>query len=259
MRDLKTITSLGALLALIGIAACVGDDGSDGGGDGAAAVGADRALPQRGEHVELDPAELASEIDNPYLPLTPGSRWVYRETEKAVVMRVEVTVTDRTRAIDGITARVVRDVVSEDGAPVEVTDDWYAQDAEGNVWYLGEATTEYEDGKPASTEGSFEHGVDGAEAGIAMPADPRVGSVYRQEDFPGEAEDYAEVLSLDEAARVPFGSFEGLLMTEDVNPLQKPKPAVEHKLYARDVGLVLAIGISGGSGREELVTYTPGS
>jgi hypothetical protein len=151
---------------------------------------------------------------------------------------------------------VVHDVVSQDGEPVEVTDDWYAQDSDGNVWYLGEDTAEYENGKVVSREGSFEAGVDGAQPGIAVPADPEVGLAYRQEYYAGQAEDKAKVLALDAQASVPFGSFEGALQTEDTNPLSDP-PQVEHKFYARDVGPVLVIGISGGSGREELLSYTP--
>ena len=104
----------------------------------------------------------------------------------------------------GIEARVVRDEVTRKGVPVEITDDYYAQDREGTVWYLGEATTEYEHGKPASTEGSFEDGVDGARRGIAMPAHPKVGMRYRQEQYKGHAEDRAEIVSLDERVKVPL-------------------------------------------------------
>ena len=140
--------------------------------------------------------------------------------------------------------------------PVEVTDDWYAQDADGNIWYLGEATTEYEDGKPKSTAGSFEAGVDGAQAGVVMPAEPTSGLAYRQEYYAGEAEDEASVVGLDEQAEVPYGHFTGVLMTRDVNPLEPD--VLEFKFYARGVGPVLAIGVSGGSDREELVSYTEG-
>ena len=133
-----------------------------------------------------------SAIDNPYWPMAPGSRWVYRETDgKGGVMKVVVTVTDRTKTIDGIAATVVHDVVSEDGKVVEDTFDWYAQDRWGNVWYLGEDTTEYEDGK-ASTAGSWEAGVDGAQAGVILPGQPEVGQAYRQEYYAGEAEDAGE-------------------------------------------------------------------
>jgi hypothetical protein len=137
-----------------------------------------------------------------------------------------------------------------------VTDDWYAQDRAGNVWYLGEATTEYEDGKPVSTEGSFEAGVDGAEAGVIMPARPRPGLRYRQEYYKGDAEDRARIVSLREQAEVPAGHYRRVLMTRDVNPLE-PR-VLEFKFYARGVGPVLALSVSGGSDREELVRFRTG-
>ena len=96
---------------------------------------------------------------------------------------------------DGVVARVVHDESRERGVPVEITDDYYAQDAKGTVWYMGEATTAYEKGKPASTEGSWEAGVDGARPGVIMPAHPRVGMAYRQEYLKGHAEDHAKIVS----------------------------------------------------------------
>jgi hypothetical protein len=206
----------------------------------------------------LGPADFTTRIDNPYLPMRPGSRWVYRETDsEGTAQRVVVKVTRRTRRIaNGVTARVVRDTVTERGRLVEDTFDWYAQDRAGNVWYLGEDTTEYEGGKPVSKAGSWEAGVNGARAGIVMLARPRPGRGYRQEHSPGEAEDRARVLSLDDQAEVPAGHYKRVLMTKDWNPLE-PR-VLEYKLYARGVGLVLAVHVSGGGGREELVRYRPG-
>jgi hypothetical protein len=197
-------------------------------------------------------------IDNPYWPMRPGTRWVYREiAPDGGRQRVVVTVTRRTRLIaNGVTARVVRDVVTEDGAPVEVTDDWYAQDRAGNVWYLGEDTAEYEDGRIVSREGSWEAGVDGAQPGVIMPARPRPGLRYRQEHYAGHAEDRAEVLSVREQAQVPAGHFRRVLMTRDTTPLE-PRVS-ELKLYARGVGPVLVVAVSGGAGREELVRLRRG-
>jgi hypothetical protein len=213
---------------------------------------------QRSDAVQLDPAKFTTNIDNPYWPMKPGSRWVYRETDSdGARQRVVVTVTRRTKLIaNGVTARVVHDVVTEDGKPVEVTDDWYAQDRAGNIWYLGEDTTEYENGKPVSKEGSFEAGVDGAEAGVIMPAHPRVGMRYRQEYYKGHAEDRARIFSLRERAEVPFGFFRQTLMTREENPLE-PR-VLEYKFYARGVGPVLAVSVSGGSDREELVRFRRG-
>jgi hypothetical protein len=219
--------------------------------------GAAQSLPTGAEPVELDPADFSAEIDHPYWPMLPGSKWVYRETDpEGGELRVEVTVTDETKEIDGIDARVVHDVVTEDGEVKEDTYDWYAQDADGNLWYLGEETKEYENGKVVTTAGSWEHGVDGAQAGILLPADPEVGMAYRQEYYKGKAEDAAEVLGLDERVKVPYGSFDGVLKTKDYTPLEPN--VLEHKFYAEGVGPVLAISVSGGGGREELVEFTEG-
>lgn len=217
-------------------------------------------LPAGSEKVQLDPAGFTTRITNPWWPMRPGSRWVYRETAPdGMRQKVVVTVLEQTKLIaNGVTARVVRDVVTEQGKPVEVTDDWYAQDLCGNVWYLGEATTEFENGKPVSTAGSFEAGVDGAQAGVIVPAKPVPGMRYRQEYYAGEAEDRAEVVSLRDQAEVPFGHFGvgRVLMTRDLNPLQ-PK-ILEFKFYARGIGPVLVVGVSGGNDREELVRYIEG-
>jgi hypothetical protein len=223
-----------------------------------AATGTTAALPRGGEQVNLDPADFTTRIDNPYWPMRKGSRWVYRETDnEGAKQRVVVTVTRRTKLIaNGVRARVVRDVVTEKGVPVEVTSDYYAQDRAGNIWYFGEATTEYENGKPVSTEGSFEAGVDGAQAGVIMPAKPRVGLAYREEYYKGHAEDRARIVSLREQAEVPFGHFTRVLMTRNTNPLEPS--SVEFKFYARGVGPVLAVGVSGGSDREDLVSFRKG-
>jgi hypothetical protein len=223
---------------------------------GAAAAPAD--LPRGSERVTLDPADFSTRITNPWWPMRPGSRWVYRETDSGGArQKVVVTVTRRTKRIaNGVTARVVSDVATEDGEPVEVTDDYYAQDREGNVWYLGEDTAEYEHGRVVSREGSFEAGVDGAQAGVVMPAHPRPGMRYRQEYYAGHAEDRARIVSRREQAGVPFGHFRNVLMTREDNPLE-PR-ALEFKFYARGVGPVLAVTVSGGSDREELLRYRRG-
>ena len=203
-----------------------------------------------------DPADFVDHIDNPWLPLTPGSEWVY-ETTVGDPQRITVTVTDQTREVAGVTATVVHDVVrAPDGTVVEDTYDWFAQDVDGNVWYLGEATTEYDARGRADTEGSWEAGLDGAEAGLAMAAHPRVGDSYQQEHLTGVAEDRAEVLSLDEQRTVPFGDLDGLLQTEETTPLEPD--VVEHKYYARGVGTVLEETVAGGAERVELVSFTAG-
>jgi hypothetical protein len=245
------VVGISLLLASMFVAAC-GGDGSGRGDESAPGA----SLPQGSEPVDLNPADFSIQIDNPYWPMKPGGRWVYREGDgEGGVQRVVVTVTDRTKRIaNGIEARVLHDVVSQNGEPVEVTDDWYAQDADGNVWYLGEDTAEYENGKVVSRAGSWEAGVDGAQPGITMAAHPQPGMTYRQEYYAGEAEDRAKVLSIDEQAEVPFGHFTDVVMTKDLVPTE-PR-VLEYKLYARGVGPVLTLDVSGAAGREELVSYT---
>jgi hypothetical protein len=213
----------------------------------------DVQLPLGDAPVHLDPADFTTEIDNPYWPMKPGTRWTYRETDgEGGEAKVVVIVTNLTRKMaNGVTARVVRDTVTEDGQIVEDTNDWYAQDAEGNIWYLGEDTAEFEEGKVSSRAGSFEAGVDGALPGIAIPAAPQPGMEYRQEFYEGEAEDSGRVLSTDELAQVPAGHYRDALLTKDFTPLEPD--VLEYKLYAKGVGPVLTLTASGGAGREELL------
>ena len=247
MTSCKVAVTLVVWLSALGVAAC---------GERAPRA---PALPQGAEPVRLDPADFTTQIDNPHWPMRPGSRWVYRETDtRGTRQRVVVTVTRRTKRIaNGVTARVVRDVVSERGRPVEVTDDWYAQDRAGNVWYLGERTAEYRNGRVVSRSGSFEAGVDGAQPGIAMPADPVAGLAYRQEYLRGEAEDTGAIVTVgEEQVAVPFGHFEGVLMTRDLVPTE---PRVQElKFYARGVGPVLSVHTDGDGGRAELLSYRRG-
>jgi hypothetical protein len=222
----------------------------------AGAVTCPTPLPQGADPVVLDPVDFVDRIDNPYLPMAPGARWTYRETDpEGARQRVDVSVTSRTRSILGIDAVVVHDKVTARGQLVENTFDWYAQDACGNVWYMGENTKEYEHGVVVSTAGSWEAGVDGAQPGVIMPAEPQVGLTYRQEYYAGEAEDAAEILSLNEQAQVPFGHFRDAVLVKEFTPLH-PR-ILEYKLYAEGVGMVLAIAVSGGSDREELLRVVP--
>ena len=214
-------------------------------------------LPQGSEPVDLEPQYFTTHIDNPYWPMVPGTVWEYRETTaEGEAENVTVTVTEDTRTIEGIEARVVHDVVRDvDGAIIEDTYDWYAQDCGGSIWYLGEDTTEYTDGG-VSTAGSWEYGVDGAQAGIIVPAEPQQGWAYRQEYDDGNAEDNGEVLSLEDMVEVPYGYFDDVLTTRATTPLE---PRVdEHKFYARGVGPALTVQVSGGLSRNVLLDVTHG-
>ena len=213
-------------------------------------------LPQGDEPVDLDPDDFTDDITHPYLPLDVGDRWVYEEVdEEGNLERIEVTVLDETYEVAlGIEARVVRDTVTADGEVVEDTRDWYAQDSDGNVWYLGEETAEYEDGEIVSTDGSWEAGVDGALPGIVMPAEPRPGLAYRQEYLADQAEDQAVVLSTDEMVSLPLGDYDEVVLTRDTNPLEPD--VTELKFFAPGIGQVLVLQTSGGAARETLLEST---
>ena len=195
----------------------------------------------------FDPANFSDPQPNPWFPLEPGTTWIFEGGDE----HVEVTVTDQTRVIDGITAIVVTDQVFRNGELVEDTVDWYGIDNSGNVWYLGERTAEYENGQVTTTAGSWETGVDGAQPGIIMLADPQPDDQYRQEYLAGEAEDLAKVIGMGEAITVPAGSYDNLLRTEEWTPLDQG--VVEHKWYAQGVGFVHEETMSGGIGGLDLV------
>jgi hypothetical protein len=188
----------------------------------------------------IDPANFVAGVDNPFFPLTPGTTYIYEGDEY-----VEVTVTHDTREVMGVTCMIVRDTVWEDGELVEDTYDWYAQDKDGNVWYMGEDTREYEDDEVVSTEGSWEAGVDGAKPGVIMWGDPQPGEPYYQEYYEGEAEDMAQVLSRSET---PTGAF---LVIHEWTPLEPGHG--EHKYYVKGIGLVLEVVSEGGDGFMELI------
>ncbi len=179
---------------------------------------------------DIDPANFVDKIDNKYFPLEPGTTFVY----EGGAQHGEMTVTSDTKEIMGVECVVVDHKEWEAGKLIERTYDWFAQDKEGTVWYFGEDTKEYEDGKVVSTKGSWEAGVDGAKPGIIMPADPKVGEIYRQEYYPGEAMDMAKVLNLDASVTVPYGSFDHALETREWTPLQPGFS--ERKYYVRGVG-----------------------
>jgi hypothetical protein len=198
----------------------------------------------------ITPADFVAAIDNPFWPLTPGTVYRYQSDTEVNL----VTVTSDTKVILGVTCTVVHDVVTVDGATTEDTYDWYAQDKDGNVWYMGEDTKEYSGGVVVSTEGSWEAGVDGAKPGIVMYGTlPAQGWPYRQEYYACEAEDMAEVVATDVSVTVPYGTFDHCLQTREFTRLE---PDVnEFKVYAPGVGLVLEVEVASGA-RTELTEVT---
>ncbi|HZM21966.1 MAG TPA: hypothetical protein VFC02_09490 [Anaerolineales bacterium] len=211
------------------------------------------ATPTRNVSMEFDPANFAGDpIDNPYFPLEPGTTFIYRGESEGAPTRDVMTVTDQTKEILGVTTTVVHHLSYEDRVLIEETFDWFAQDVDGNVWYFGEDTKELdEDGNVISTEGSWEAGVDGAEAGIIMLADPKKGDKYAQENAPDVAEDMAQVIGFEDSICVQYGCFDNVLVTKEWSPLERG--VVEYKYYAEGVGFIYGEMIKGGEETTELV------
>jgi hypothetical protein len=198
-----------------------------------------------------DPANFVAVVDNPWFPLIPGTVFTYRGTKDGQAAVDTFTVTSDTKVVAGVTCTVVHDQLTLDGALAETTDDWYVQDRDGNVWYFGEATQELEAGKVVNTEGSWETGVDGAQPGIFMPAQPVVGLSGVQEIYPGQAEDHFVVLVTNAKVKVPLGSFSDALLTAEWTPLEPD--VLSEKTYVKGTGEVREADVAGGDETLELV------
>jgi hypothetical protein len=204
---------------------------------------------------QIDPDNFVSEVTNPYFPLEPGTTFVYEGETEGVPTREVVYVTNATKVILGVTTTVVHVQSFEDGVLIEETFDWFAQDVEGNVWYFGEDTKELDEaGNIVSTEGSWEAGLNSAQPGIIMLADPKKGKRYQQENAPGVAEDMAQVRRLNASVCVPYGCFDNVLVTKEWTPLEKG--VVENKYYAPGIGFILSVTVKGGDERLELVSIS---
>jgi hypothetical protein len=205
----------------------------------------------------IDPGNFVGTIDNEWFPLLPGSRYTYKGTKDGKAAVDVVTVTGETKVIDGVTCTAVRDILTLGGKLAERTEDWYAQDRQGNVWYFGEDTAELNaKGKVVSTSGSWQSGVDGARPGIYMPANPQTGQSLQQEFYSGQAEDHFVVLHILGTAKVPYGSFKKMLVTAEWTPLEPD--VLSEKFYVMGIGQVKEIDVAGGDEHTELVSFRKG-
>ncbi len=198
----------------------------------------------------IDPVNFVSTIDNPYFPLTPGTTYFFEGQTASGLERGRFSVTHNTKTILGVTCVEVHDFVTLNGEPLEDTLDWFAQDRDGNVWYFGENSKQIENGLVVGVEGSWTAGINGAKPGIVMKAHPAVGDFYRQEFLLVDAEDLAEVISLNESVSVPAGAYNRCVETAETSPVSPED--LEHKYYALGIGNVLVIDVATGA-REELV------
>ena len=248
---MKRITLLGTLLGVMAMlaASCGSASGSSSGNSGGHAKSnagtTQESTMQASYSLSIKPSDFTTKIDNKYFPLKPGTTFVYRGKTADAIEGDIVAVTPDTKNIMGVECVIVNDKVTEDGKLTEQTYDWYAQDNKGNVWYFGEDSKEYENGKVKSTEGSWEAGKHGAKPGIIMPASPKVGETYRQEYLVGQAEDMARILT-----------FHNVLVTDEWTPLEKN--VAEQKYYAPGVGNVLELATKGPKERLELIDVKHG-
>jgi hypothetical protein len=206
-------------------------------------------------HPRIDPNRFGPNVDNPWYPLEPGTTYRYAGVDEGDPVRDVVVVTHRTRVIDGVRTRVVFDRLLQSGNVVERTDDYFAQDSCGNVWYFGEDTAELdESGHVTSTEGTWHAGVDGAEPGVFMAARPHLGRQFRQEWYAGHAEDTFVVVDLATTVKVTAGTFTNALRTQETTALEPG--VIDNKWYVKGIGDVEELTVKGPQERLALVEVT---
>lgn len=199
---------------------------------------------RRGYEPVLHASDFSTRISNPYFPLPVGRKLIYRGVKDGQTQKDVVTVTRRTRLVaEGIRALVVTDVATHNGKLLEKTADWYAQDKDGNVWYLGERTAAYNPDGTVDRSGSWEAGVKDAEPGIVMKARPHIPVAYRQEYLHGEAEDTAWIVRTQGTVTVPYGTLHRILVTLEATRVE---PGLyDKKIYAPGIGIVSETAITG--------------
>jgi hypothetical protein len=167
-----------------------------------------------------------------YVDLTPGTVRIYREGKTILT----ITVTDRTRTVDGVTTRVVEEREEKNGRPEEISQNYFAIDrVTGDVYYFGEDVDVFESGTVSGHPGAWLSGVNGAKFGLAVPSMPVVGDRFYQELAPGVAMDRVEIVGVDETIETPAGTFRNCLHVRETTPLESD---VGHKWYAPGVGLI---------------------
>ena len=247
-RNVPSLLRMQALLGCCALAAAIAGCGSD-------SSAQTTTKSARGFDPVPPPAEFTTAVDNAWFPLRPGTTLVYKGGEGSTKERDVFKVTRQTKVVNGVRCVVIDDRVYSGGHVAERTHDYYAQDSKGNVWYFGEDTATLDaKGHVKSREGTWHAGVNGARAGLFMPAEPRVGETHRQEYFKGHAEDWYRVLDLNSKVTVPYGSYSHALRTREWTPLEPD--VVDNKYYARGIGEVFEGTVKGGNERFRLVSVT---
>jgi hypothetical protein len=233
-----TMSLVIAALAAVIASGCGSSGGQSSLSTSASVPSASTLAPIHGKYSpNIDPANFVATVDNRYWPLIPGTAFHYEGVKEGAFQKDDEVVTHQTKTILGIPSTVVRDTVTQHGTPIERTFDYYAQDKQGNVWYMGELSLERKHGKMTKASDSWLSGVNGGKPGIIMPGNPQPGDKYRQEYYPpGQALDQATVLKLNGSFTVPYGGkHTGLLVTSEYSPLE---PQTEQKYYQPGLGEV---------------------
>ena len=205
------------------------------------ACGGDSSEPSASPVPTLNPADFSAKVTNPLFPLDGVGPKVFEGQEKdpdtgeTFTTRIEHVVLPQTDNIGGVDATVLQDKEYHDGELVEETLDYFAQHKDGSVYYLGERVDEYENGQVTGHSGQWLSGDGASRAGIYMPADPKAGQQFDQEQAPGIAEDYSTVEAVDQSLTTPAGSFTGCIKTRDASHIED---VTEYKYYCQDVGFV---------------------
>ncbi len=247
----KSMVAIGLSAVLAGgiVAAASASRQSDDHGD----AGSDNRSASSHEP-DFHSANFNHPVRNPYFPLKPGTVFRLRGTDEGEHFREVVRVTHNKKRILGIRATVVKDVVRRaNGTLAEKTHDWYAADARGNIWYLGEATATYDEhGNIEDREGSWQAGRKGAVAGIIMPANPHPTDAFRQEFWKGHAEDQAWIVQRGFTTKVPYGKVKHSLRSFEWARLEPH--VISQKVYGPGLGIVKEKDIAGGSEVFKLVS-----
>jgi hypothetical protein len=188
----------------------------------------------------VDRSRLSPFVTNPFFPLSSLRSTVLEgeeedpETGETIQIRVELRVLPETTTVAGVEVAVTEVKEYEDDELVEATLDYYAQDADGTVYYLGERVDMYEESAVVGHEGTWLAGEGANQPGVYMPAHPEAGQVFEQERAPGVAEDRSTVLAVEQTIDTPAGQFSGCLHVEDFAPIEG---GTGEKYYCPGVGI----------------------
>lgn len=235
MEQLRALCGMALCLVM---AAC--GDGLGGGGDDEASDSVTADGKPAPSLPDVHKVQFVARVDHPYFPLFPGARWIYEARTKTGVERQEAEVLRESHMVEGVAATVLHTIEYVDGAIIEESSDWFAQDDRGNVWGLGEDTCDFEHGQCANRSGSWQWGEKGALAGIVLPAEPTVdGQPFFHEFLSGYAQDVGEITALGKTVTVPAGVFSDCIEMRDTSQLRPTE--LEMKSFCRDVGLALKV------------------